>query len=301
MQRLRIATRQSQLALKQTHLVKEALEKHHSGLAIEIVPMVTTGDKTLEHTLAFQGGKGLFTKELEQALLEDRADIAVHSMKDMPVEITNGLEVPCFLEREDPRDVLVSTYPTLSDLPPNALVGTASFRRTCMLKHHRSDLAVKVLRGNVNTRLAKLDEGHFDAIILAAAGLHRLDLKNRIKHYFSIEESLPAIGQGIIGVQTRENDTAIKKLLSPINHANTALCLIAERALNKLLGGSCHAPIGGHATTDGTNIHLQACVYSHDGEKKLFAENKGNIKDIQKIAELTAKQLFEQGAKAFLS
>lgn len=306
MKLLRIATRKSQLALCQAELVKQALLKHFPDLEISFVPLSTSGDQLLAEPLAAIGGKGLFIKEIEEALLDNRADIAVHSMKDMPVQITPHLEIPAYLEREDPRDVLVSLkYKHLSDIPSNNKIGTASLRRQNMVKYHYPHLITETLRGNVNTRLSKLDDGLYDAIILAAAGLKRLGLTDRIQSYFSITESLPAVGQGIIGVQCRENDDKTKQMLLLLDHTPTRLCLLAERALNKTLGGSCHAPIGGYAVidTDQNNkerLYLRGCVYSIDGKICLKSEASGNIKNIAKIGQKVADDLLNQGADDIL-
>lgn len=304
MKPLRIATRKSQLALCQAELVKQALLSHFPDLEISFVPLSTSGDQLLAEPLAAIGGKGLFIKEIEEALLDNRADIAVHSMKDMPVQITPNLEIPAYLEREDPRDVLVSgKYKHLADIPAHGKIGTASLRRQSMVKHYHPNLITETLRGNVNTRLSKLDDGLYDAIILAAAGLKRLKFLDRIQSYFSITESLPAVGQGIIGVQCRENDDKTKQMLLLLDHTPTRLCLLAERALNKALGGSCHAPIGGYATIDSDNkekIHLRGCVYSADGKICLKSEASGSIKNIDKIGQKVADDLLNQGADEIL-
>jgi len=298
---LRIATRGSQLALRQAELVKEALHKHHPQLKIEFVTLVTKGDQLLEHPLATAGGKGLFVKELEFALQEKRADIAVHSMKDVPVECAEGLEIATFLERDDPRDVFVSNhFAHLKDLPENAKVGTASLRRGAMVKHYRPDVSIELLRGNVNTRLSKLDNGNYDAIVLAAAGLHRIGLQDRIKYYFSPEESLPAIGQGIIGIECRTNDLAIKKLLTPLDHYPTRLCILAERTMNQSLGGNCHSPIAGFATITGETLHLRGWVSSFDGKKIIKAESKDDQKKAATIGETVAADLIKNGALKLL-
>ncbi len=304
MKLLRIATRKSQLALCQAELVKQALLSHFPDLIINLVPLSTSGDQLLAEPLAAIGGKGLFIKEIEEALLDNRADIAVHSMKDMPVQITPNLDIPAYLEREDPRDVLVSLkYKYLSDMPSNSKIGTASLRRQSMVKHFHPNLITETLRGNVVTRLSKLDAGQYDALILAAAGLKRLGLTDRIQSYFSITDSLPAVGQGIIGVQCRENDDEIKKILLLLNHIPTQLCLTAERILNKTLGGSCHAPIGGYAFIDPDQkekLHLGGCVYSVDGKICLKSEASGNIKNISKIGQKVAEDLLNQGADEIL-
>ena len=256
---LRIATRQSPLALWQAHYVKERLMACHPGLTVTLVPMVTRGDIILDTPLAKVGGKGLFVKELELALLEDRADIAVHSMKDVPVEFPQGLGLVTICEREDPRDAFVSnTYASLDDLPRGSIVGTSSLRRQAQLLTRRPDLQIRFLRGNVNTRLAKLDAGEYDAIILAAAGLIRLGFEQRITSPISIEDSLPAGGQGAVGIECRSADPEIHALLTPLHHADTAVRVTAERALNKHLNGGCQVPIACYAVLEGEQIWLRA-------------------------------------------
>lgn len=300
---LRITTRQSPLALKQADTVKRLLEKLYPKLRIELIPLTTQGDQMLNHSLSAVGGKGLFIKELEQALLEDRADIAVHSMKDMPVQITRGLQIAVYLEREDPRDALVSPhYQTLSELPANSKIGTASLRRQGMVRFHRPDLNTELLRGNVNTRLSKLDDGNYDAIILAVAGLNRLGYSHRIQHYFSPEESLPAISQGVMGIQCRSQDKHIKKIILPLDHYTTRLCCLTERLFNQALEGSCHSPIGGYATLHDSKIHLRGCVYSLEKSLRLKAENTFPYQPstLEQNIKLITQQLIDQGAKELL-
>lgn len=232
-QSLRIATRQSPLALWQAEFVRQELEQRHPGLHVELVPMVTKGDIILDTPLAKVGGKGLFVKELELALLENRADIAVHSMKDVPVDFPDGLGLVTICEREDPRDAFVSNhYDSVDTLPPGSIVGTSSLRRQCQLRERRPDLEIRDLRGNVGTRLGKLDNGDYDAIILAVAGLKRLKLDERIRCALPPEESLPAVGQGAVGIECRLDDERTRSLLSVLNHAQTDICVRAERAMN---------------------------------------------------------------------
>jgi hydroxymethylbilane synthase len=301
MKSLHIATRKSPLALCQAALVKQALLKHFPALEIIFVLLTTTGDRILSQPLADIGGKGLFIKEIETALLTHQADIAVHSMKDMPVEITAGLEMAAYLEREDPRDVLVSLkYKKLADIPPGSKIGTASLRRQNMLRQFRQDWVIEVIRGNVDTRLSKLETQHYDAIILAAAGLHRLNLSHCIQQYFSIDESLPAIGQGIIGVQCREGDKAIQDLLQPLNHISTEVCVTAERAVSTALGGSCHAPIGGYAHIEQGKLHLQACVYATDGSVCLRTQKTGDLNAPSSLGIAVAADLLMKGADKIL-
>ena len=235
---LKIATRQSPLALWQANFVKDQLEKFHPTLSVELVPMVTKGDVILDSPLAKIGGKGLFVKELENALLEKRADIAVHSMKDVPMEFPEGLGLSVICKREDPRDAFVSnTYRSLDELPQGAIVGTSSLRRQCQLKQLRPDLDIRSLRGNVGTRLSKLDNGEYDAIILASAGLIRLGLAERIASFIEVEQSLPAAGQGAVGIECRVDDEEVKALLAPLSDATTTTCVLAERAMNTRLQG----------------------------------------------------------------
>lgn len=237
-QTLRIATRQSPLALWQAYYVRDHLQAHWPDLTVELVPMVTRGDVLLDTPLAKVGGKGLFVKELELALLDGRADIAVHSMKDVPVAFPEGLGLVTICEREDPRDAFVSPkYARLEDLPEGSIVGTSSLRRQCQLREIRPDLIVRDLRGNVGTRLAKLDNGDYDAIILAAAGLKRLELEERIRYALPPEQSLPAVGQGAVGIECRLNDTRTQALLAPLNDIDTATRVSAERAMNTRLEG----------------------------------------------------------------
>ncbi|MDF3006597.1 MAG: hemC, partial [Enterobacter kobei] len=245
---LRIATRQSPLALWQAHYVKQRLMACHPGLTVELVPLVTRGDVILDTPLAKVGGKGLFVKELEMALIEHRADLAVHSMKDVPVEFPKGLGLVTICEREDPRDAFVSNnYDSLDALPAGSIVGTSSLRRQCQLAERRPDLEIRSLRGNVGTRLGKLDKGDYDAIILAVAGLKRLALEDRIRMALPPELSLPAVGQGAVGIECRLDDTRTHALLAPLNHADTALRVKAERAMNMRLEGGCQVPIGSYA------------------------------------------------------
>ncbi|WP_228410623.1 hydroxymethylbilane synthase, partial [Salmonella enterica] len=245
---LRIATRQSPLALWQAHYVKDALMATHPGLTVELVPMVTRGDVILDTPLAKVGGKGLFVKELEIALLEKRADIAVHSMKDVPVAFPDGLGLVTICEREDPRDAFVSNkYHSLDDLPAGSIVGTSSLRRQCQLAERRPDLIIRSLRGNVGTRLGKLDNGDYDAIILAVAGLKRLGLESRIRTALPPDVSLPAVGQGAVGIECRLDDARTQALLAPLNHSQTALRVTAERAMNTRLEGGGQGPIGSYA------------------------------------------------------
>jgi hydroxymethylbilane synthase len=299
---LRIATRKSPLALWQAEFVKAELQKHYPELVVELVTMSTQGDKILDTPLAKIGGKGLFVKELEQALLEKRADIAVHSMKDVPMHFPEGLQLSVICEREDPRDAFVSnTFENISALPQGARLGTSSLRRSCQIKALRPDLEIVSLRGNVNTRLRKLDEGEFDAIILAAAGLIRLNMAARIRSFIDVAESLPAGGQGAVGIETRSNDPLIEKLLAPLHHEKTAACVLAERAVNRRLEGGCQVPIGCFAELQGSQLWLRGLVGSLDGEKILRAEFYGDAKKPDALGEQVADALLQQGADRILA
>ncbi|MDG6286196.1 hydroxymethylbilane synthase [Glaesserella parasuis] len=298
---LRIATRQSPLALWQANFVKDALEQRFPQLSVELVTMVTKGDIILDTPLAKIGGKGLFVKELELALLENRADIAVHSMKDVPMTFPEGLGLAVICERGDPRDAFVSNhYANLEALPAGAVVGTSSLRRQCQLMAKYPHLQIKSLRGNVGTRLSKLDNGEYDAIILASAGLIRLGLSERIRTFIPVETSLPACGQGAVGIETRLNDERVLAYLAELNHQPTAYCVQAERAMNSRLQGGCQVPIGGFATLTGDEIELNALVGSLDGSTIVRASAKGNIKEAEKLGIEVAEALLAKGADHIL-
>lgn len=298
---LRIATRQSPLALWQANFVKNALEQRFPTLSVELLTMVTKGDIILDTPLAKIGGKGLFVKELELALLENRADIAVHSMKDVPMTFPEGLGLAVICEREDPRDAFVSNhYANLDELPEGAIVGTSSLRRQCQLMSAYPHLQVKSLRGNVGTRLSKLDSGEYDAIILASAGLIRLGMPERIRSFISIEQSLPAAGQGAVGIETRLGDERVLRYLQDLHHYPTACCVLAERAMNARLQGGCQVPIGGFAQLNGEQLHLRALVGSLDGTQIIRAEGKANARDAQALGIQIAEQLLNQGADHIL-
>ncbi|EGQ8140414.1 hydroxymethylbilane synthase [Vibrio cholerae] len=298
---IRIATRQSPLALWQANYVKDALMAAHPGLQVELVTMVTRGDVILDTPLAKVGGKGLFVKELEIAMLEGRADLAVHSMKDVPVDFPDGLGLVTICEREDPRDAFVSnTYAKIEDLPSGAIVGTCSLRRQCQLKAARPDLVIKELRGNVGTRLSKLDAGEYDAIILAAAGLKRLELESRIRSFIEPEQSLPAVGQGAVGIECRVDDQRVRALLTPLNHADTADRVRCERAMNLTLQGGCQVPIGSYALLEGDHIWLRALVGEPDGSQIVRGEIRGPRTQAEQLGITLAEQLLSQGAKEIL-
>ena len=294
---LRIATRQSPLALWQAEYVKTGLEQVHPGLGVEIVAMSTRGDKILDTPLAKIGGKGLFVKELEVALLEGRADIAVHSMKDVPMAFPDGLGLGVICEREDPRDALVShRFPALDDLPQGARLGTSSLRRQCQLRALRPDLDVIDLRGNVNTRLRKLDEGRYDAIVLASAGLKRLGLAQRIASCIAVEQCLPAGGQGAVGIELRTGDSATLDYLLTLGHPPSESCVTAERALNARLQGGCQVPIACYAVIEGDQLWLRGLVGSPDGATLIRAEARADAASAQRLGEDVAEELLAQGA-----
>lgn len=298
---LRIATRKSPLALWQANYVKDRLEALHSGLVVELVPMSTQGDKILDTPLAKVGGKGLFVKELEAAMLEGRADIAVHSMKDVPVEFPEGLGLHTICEREDPRDAFVSNhFANLDALPRGAIVGTSSLRRQCQLREKRPDLVVRDLRGNVNTRLAKLDAGDYDAIILAAAGLMRLQLNHRITSIIEPEQSLPANGQGAVGIECRLDDEEIKALLAPLEHTETRLRVLTERAMNRALQGGCQVPIGAYALVQGDQLWLRGLVGSPNGSQVIRDELRGPLDQGEALGQALAQRLLDAGADTIL-
>jgi len=299
---VRIATRKSALALWQAEFVKAELERFHADVRVELVPMSTQGDIILDTPLAKIGGKGLFVKELEQAMLDGRADIAVHSMKDVPVEFPEGLELYTICEREDPRDAFVSNnFANLNELPQGAIVGTSSLRRQCQIKALRPDLDIRDLRGNVNTRLGKLDDGQYDAIILAAAGLLRLKMESRIADYIEPEVSLPANGQGAVGIECRIDDEVTKALLAPLEHTQTRIRVNAERSMNRYLEGGCQVPIGAYALVDGEQVHLRGLVGAVDGSEILRDEVTGHVNDAEELGIELAKKLLAQGADKILA
>ena len=297
MPRIRIATRESQLALWQANEVARLLKHHHSDVEIDIVGMTTKGDRFLQASLATAGGKGLFVKELEQSLLDGGTDIAVHSMKDVPFDLPSGLGIHAILTREDPRDAFVANqYDSLDQLPPNAIVGTSSSRRECQLRAYRNDLEIKPLRGNVNTRLAKLDDGQYDAIILASAGLKRLGFGDRIRGFIDVDLSLPAIGQGAIGIESRIDDQPTRQLLTCLHDAPTALCVESERHISTALSASCHLPIAAHATLSNDTLELRALVGHPSGKQILRAKDRGTVRDAPQICARVVEQLTTDGA-----
>lgn len=298
---IRIATRKSPLALWQAEHVRDRLIAAHPGLEVELIGMTTQGDRILDTPLAKVGGKGLFVKELEQALLEGRADIAVHSMKDVPVELPAGLHLSVMLVREEPRDAYVSNkYKNFSELPRHARLGTSSLRRQLQLQARRPDLEILSLRGNVGTRLRRLDEGDYDAIILAGAGLIRLGLAERIAEMLAVELCLPAIGQGAIGIECRADDPDVNALLAVLDDPDTHVCVRAERALNARLEGGCQVPIAAHAVLDGATIRLDALVGRPDGSEIIRGHASGATRDAEAIGLSVAEDLLARGADAVL-
>ena len=301
---LTIATRESPLALWQAEYVNSALQAAHPGLTVELLGMTSRGDQLLDVPLAKVGGKGLFVKELETALLDGSADIAVHSMKDVPMAFPPGLGLGVICEREDPSDAFVSNrYANMDALPAGSVVGTSSLRRECQLRSRRPDLQVKFLRGNVNTRLRKLDEGEYDAVILASAGLIRLGFGARIAQSIAVSESLPAGGQGAVGIELREADEDVLELLQVLHHEPTAQRVIAERAMNEHLQGGCQVPIASYAEQlSGSNrLYLRGLVGKPDGSLILRAEAKASASDAQQLGIEVAEQLLRQGAAEILA
>lgn len=290
-----IATRESRLALWQAEHVKSLLEQR--GNTVSLLGMTTKGDQILDRSLSKVGGKGLFVKELEVALEEGRADLAVHSLKDVPMELPDGFELACVMEREDPRDAWVSNrYPSLQDLPHGAVVGTSSLRRVALLRVLRPDLRMEPLRGNLDTRLRKLDEGLYDGIVLAAAGLKRLGLESRIRATFSVEEMLPAAGQGALGIEVRTGRDDVRASLQHLAHQSTWLAVSAERAVSRMMGGSCSMPLAAYATVDGAQLHIRAAWGDADGRHPLVTAQAQGL--VRSLADATA--LGEQVAQALM-
>lgn len=298
---IRIATRKSRLALWQAGHVADLLGQKHPGLATRLLPLVTEGDRILDRALSDSGGKGLFIKELENALLANDADIAVHSMKDVPAALPAGLVIAAVLERADPRDAFVSVrHASLAALPLGASVGTSSLRRQSQLLAARPDLAAVLLRGNVETRVRKLDAGEFDAILLAIAGLERLGLGGRIRERLTPQQMLPAVGQGVIGIECRADDGRVRNFLAPLEHATTRTCLDAERAFAARLGGSCQSPIACHATLTGATITVRGLVASPDGKELFPGEISGPAAEAGKLGLALAERVLASGAEPLL-
>jgi hydroxymethylbilane synthase len=299
---LTIATRRSRLALWQAGHVKARLEALHAGLEVALLPLSTRGDELLEERLDKVGGKGLFVKELEQAMLEGRADLAVHSMKDVPAALPEGFVLGAILEREDPRDALVSVrHATLAEVPRGGRLGTSSLRRAAQIAAARPDLELATLRGNVETRIAKLDRGEYDAILLAAAGLKRLGLEGRIRSLLSVEESLPAPGQAALGIECLAARADVVARIAPLAHAASAACVRAERAVSLALGGSCTVPLGAYAEGQGDRLRLRALVAAPDGGRIVRAECSGAAALPEALGEQAARELRAQGAAEILA
>lgn len=301
-ERLVIATRESQLALWQAKHIRDRLMALYPGMQVELLGMTTQGDQILDSPLSKVGGKGLFVKELEQAMAEGRAHLAVHSLKDVPMDLPEGFMLAAVTEREDPRDAFVSNrYARLSDMPPGARVGTSSLRRQAQLRVNHPDLEVDMLRGNVNTRLRKLDEGQYDAIILAAAGLKRLGFGERIKTEIAPEESLPAVGQGALGIETLASRDDVAALLAPLNDRLSAARVRAERAMSRKLQGGCQAPIGGYAIERGGKLFLRGFVSDLEGIRFYRAEAEGAIDSPEALGLEVADALIRQGADQLMA
>jgi hydroxymethylbilane synthase len=299
---LRIATRKSPLALWQAEHIKARLMAEHEGLQVELVTFSTQGDKILDTPLAKIGGKGLFVKELEVALLAGDADIAVHSMKDVPMEFPQGLELGVICARENPLDAFVSNrFNSIEELPQGAVVGTSSLRRQCQIQQQRPDLVIKSLRGNVQTRLGKLDAGEFDAIILASAGLLRMEMQDRITAFIPAQQSLPAGGQGALGIEWRSGDETVQNLIRFLADADTTACVLAERALNRRLQGGCQVPIAAYAELQQDQLYLRGLVGSVDGKQVLTTSQQGDRASAEIVGIRAAEHLLEQGAGAILS
>ena len=298
---LRIATRRSKLALWQAEHVQALLRAAHPGLPVELVPMTTQGDRVLDRALAEVGGKGLFVKELEVAMQEGRADIAVHSMKDVPSELPPGFAIVAVLPRANPLDAFISRRcRSFEDLPHGARVGTSSPRRQAQLRHARPDLRLKLLRGNVDTRLRRLDEGELDAILLACAGLERLGIGHHITQQLNVELSLPAVGQGVIGIESRADDERSRTALATLHHADTFTRLVAERAFAATLGGSCHSPIAAHATLEGDTLTLQGFIGAPDGSETYRDRVSGPATGAEALGRELAGRMQSAGADNLL-
>lgn len=302
LKQLRIATRSSPLALWQAEEVSRRLQELYPDLDVSLVKMTTRGDKILDAPLAKVGGKGLFVKELEAGMLANEADIAVHSMKDVPVEFPDGLELALVMQREDPRDAFVSNqYQSLEELPEGAVLGTSSLRRQTQIREKFPQLKISWLRGNVNTRLKKLDDGEYDAIVLAAAGLKRLGFDDRIRECLAPELSLPAIGQGAMGIEVRSDDEAVKQLIAPLADPDTTLRVQAERAMNETLQGGCQVPIAGFALLEQDQLYLRGLVGEPDGSRVLRDEIRGPASQATELGVQLARQLLDQGAGEILA
>ena len=285
----------------QAQFVRARLQETHPGLSVGIRTVKTLADRFLHKALSEMGGKGVFIKELEQALLNDEADLAVHSMKDVTIDMPAGLTIAAIMEREDPRDVFISNrYPSLREMPEDARVGTSSLRRQCQLKAAYPELSLREIRGNVGSRLQKLDDGSYDSLILAAAGMKRLGMERRIRAFLDVAEILPAIGQGALGIETRSDDAQTEQLVRPLNHAPTRLCVQAERALSRKLYGGCHLPLAGYAHISGETLFMSALVGSPDGSRIVKDTISGNAAHAEKLGNELAEGLLLQGADEIL-
>ena len=299
---LRIVTRESPLALWQAQFVRDRLQNAHPGLNVGIKTVKTIADRFRQKSLAEMGGKVMFIKELEQALLNGDADLAVHSMKDVTVDLPAGLSIPAIMQREDPRDVLISNrYSSLAELPAGAVIGTSSLRRQCQLNAAFTGLALRDIRGNVGSRLQKLDDGAYDALVLAAAGMKRLGKEDRISAYLDVDVMLPAIGQGALGIETREDDARVLQLVRPLNHESTWLCVSAERALSTRLYGGCLLPVAAYAETSGEVLSMDALVGYPDGSRVVKNRISGAADRGEKLGTELGERLLQQGAQEILA
>ena len=299
---LRIVTRESPLALWQAQFVRARLQQTHPGLGVEVTTVKTVADRFQQKTVAEMGGKGMFVKELEQALLNGTADLAVHSMKDVTVDLPAGLSIPAVLQREDPRDVLVSNrYSSLAGLPAGAVVGTSSLRRQCQLNAACTGLVLKDIRGNVGSRLKKLDSGAYDVLVLAAAGMKRLGQEDRISSYLGVDVMLPAIGQGALGIETRTDDARVLQLVRPLNHEPTRACVDAERALSRTLYGGCLLPVAAYAESSGADLSMTALVGYPDGSRVVKNSISGAVDQGEKLGAELGGRLLRQGAQEILA
>jgi len=299
--KLRIISRESPLAMWQARHVRAEIMQKFSELDVEIIGIKTRADKFLDESLESMGGKGVFIKELEQVLLDGTVDLAVHSMKDVTIDLPEQLVLPVIMQREDARDVFISNqYKSFNELPENARLGTSSLRRSCQIKALRSDLQILDIRGNVGTRLKKLDDGQYDGLILAAAGINRLGLSERITEYLDEEIILPAIGQGALGLEAREDNAQILEIISKLDDPKTNICVSAERALNRRLFGGCHVPVAGHAVIKDKKIHIKALVGKLDGSEIIRSSITGDIEQARELGDTLGQELLDKGAAAIL-
>ena len=298
---MKLGTRGSALALWQANWVKAELEKAHSGLTVDLILIKTTGDKILDVPLAKIGGKGLFTKEIDEALLDGRIDLAVHSLKDVPFQLPEGITLAAVPKREDHRDAFLSNGPRLRELKPDATIGTSSLRRQLQLKHLIPSLNIAMLRGNVDTRLKRLANGEFDAIILAAAGLKRLGHADRITEILEDDVMLSAVGQGALGIVCRVSDVSAHATLAALEDRDSRICVTAERALLRALGGSCQVPVAGHAVVDGDRVRLKGLIASLDGDKVLRAESVTAMNEAERLGLSLGEQLIAAGGAEILA